>query len=237
MNTSSLQPRIVFEDKHLVVLDKPAGLLSQGESSGAHNLVDHLRSYFGRHYVGLVHRLDRNTSGLMVVAKRSKAADRLSAALRDGTLVRQYLAWLHGQILEPAQWRHYLLKDSDENLVKLARPEDPGAKLAELRVVPQEVWRGPANQYRSLVQFELQTGRSHQIRVQASAAGVPLLGDTKYGAREISLLYHRPALHSSYLAFPHPMGGDLHQYTLDLPEDLLSLRPVSDPTWQRVTPR
>ena len=101
-------PKIIYEDTHLVVLSKPAGLLSQGEKTGDINLVDWLRDYFGRHYVGLVHRLDRNTSGIMVVAKRTKAAQRLTLALQKGELNRIYRAWLIGTLSQPVRWKHFL---------------------------------------------------------------------------------------------------------------------------------
>src|SRR6476646_8222582 len=96
-NDLHLTPKIIFEDPNLIVLSKPAGLLSQGEHKGDPNLVDWLRIYLGRPYVGLVHRLDRNTSGIMVVAKRTKAAQRLTEQLQSGKLERTYLAWLEGK--------------------------------------------------------------------------------------------------------------------------------------------
>src|SRR3954468_14683249 len=106
-------PRILFEDTHLIVLAKPAGLLSQGEHTGGENLVDWLREYLGRPYVGLVHRLDRNTSGIMIVAKRTKSANRLTEALREGALEREYLAWVEGACEPGREFRgeHRLLKD------------------------------------------------------------------------------------------------------------------------------
>ena len=85
---------ILFEDQHLIVLSKAPGVLSQGDISGEPSLVEHLREHFGRHYVGLIHRLDRNTSGLMIVAKRSKSAERLSDQLQNGILIRKYRAIL-----------------------------------------------------------------------------------------------------------------------------------------------
>lgn len=133
MNSSP--PPILFEDAHLVVLCKPAGLLSQGEHTGDNNLVDHLRKYFGRHYVGLVHRLDRNTSGIMVVAKRSKSAERLTKALQTGTLRRSYLGWIEGVLFSgknketPLVWEDWLYRDEKATplvwyLPKLKTPND-----------------------------------------------------------------------------------------------------------------
>ncbi len=131
-----------FEDTHLIVLSKPAGLLSQGERTGDDNLVDQLRIYFGRNYVGLIHRLDRNTSGLMVVAKRTKAAQRLTEALQTGKMTRSYLAWVLGKLPEPARWEHRLEKNQKTNRVSVT--PSPSGKSAILRAQPMEWshWRG-----------------------------------------------------------------------------------------------
>jgi len=210
---------ILFEDTHLIVLDKPAGLLSQGEHTGDENLVDLLRAHFGRNYVGLVHRLDRNTSGVMVVAKRSKSAERLTRALQEGTLVRSYLAWLEGSLSTadaPARWEDWLVRDEKTNTTRVARPGSPGAKKASLEIRPKRqalLGGGPV----TLCEFELDTGRAHQIRAQAAARGHPLLGDRKYGAK---LEFSRPALHSHQIAFPHPMSRELLRFECPLPADL-----------------
>ena len=99
---------ILFEDQHLIVLSKAPGILSQGDISGEPSLVDLLRTHFGRNYVGLIHRLDRNTSGLMIVAKRSKSAERLTEQLQNGILVRKYRAILEGSLIAAATWKHSL---------------------------------------------------------------------------------------------------------------------------------
>lgn len=208
-----LTPKILFEDTHLVVLSKPAGLLSQGESTGDANLVDWCREYFGRNYVGLVHRLDRNTSGLMVVAKRSKSAERLTEALKKGELIRIYHALLHGKLSAPAEWVHHLRKNEATNTVSVVRADATGAKEARLRVIPIKNFRDY-----TLAEFHLDTGRSHQIRVQSSASGHPLVGDGKYGAPTSNLV--RPALHSAIIRFPHPMTKEPLEFTDPLPDDL-----------------
>ena len=199
---------ILFEDTHLVVLDKPAGLLSQGDSGGEESLVDRLRTHFGRHYVGLVHRLDRNTSGLMVVAKRTKSAERLTQQLQSGELERRYVACLEGRLGQPGgeiEWKNWLLKDEARNETKAFawsdRKPHPAAKSAALRVRALKHGRFLESEV-TLAEFRLETGRSHQIRVQAAFAGHPLVGDRKYGAR---LEWFRPALHSCFIAFEHPM--------------------------------
>ncbi len=217
-------PRIIDEDPHYLVLHKPAGLLSQGEVTGDANLVDWLRGYLGRPYVGLVHRLDRNTSGLMVVAKRTKAAQRLTDQLRTGKLTRSYQAWLVGTLTAPARWEHWLLKDAVKNETRVVNGPRSGApggvKNAVLRVQPLRPgnWRGIAL---TLAEFELETGRSHQIRVQAAASGFPLLGDPKYGARSgPGADFGRPALHSCRLSFEHPISKEPRGYNDELPEDM-----------------
>lgn len=210
-----MNPKIIFEDQHLIIVDKPAGLLSQGESTGDNNLVSWMRHYLGRHYVGLIHRLDRNTSGLMVVAKRSKAARRLTDALQHGTLKRTYQAWLIGKLPHTTEWQHQLLKDEAQNLVKVVTS---GGKTALLTVTPEKSlrWRGHDL---TLAHFELSTGRSHQIRVQSAYEGFPLLGDHKYGTPGAPS-FPRLALHSASLSFPHPMTEELMSYKIALPSDL-----------------
>jgi 23S rRNA pseudouridine1911/1915/1917 synthase len=203
--------QIYFEDQHLVVLSKSPGLLSQGDSSGEESLVDLLREYFGRNYVGLVHRLDRNTSGLMIVAKRSKAAERLVKQLQDGDLVRKYHAILFGNLSSATSltWKHTLLKNEKTNEVRVVREGTPGGKIAVLKVTPVAHFNHPtSHDPLTLAQFELETGRSHQIRVQSFASGYPLIGDKKYGTAKSMTLFHRPALHSCELSFNHPMSQE-----------------------------
>lgn len=216
-----LNPKILFEDTHLVVLSKPAGLLSQGERTGDENLVDWLREYFGRNYVGLVHRLDRNTSGLMVVAKRSKSAERLTAALVAGKLDRRYKAVLFGNLKTGGLWQHHLLKDEKTNTVRVVDAGTKGAKAARLVVEPM-IHRMYLGHDITLARFQLDTGRAHQIRVQCEAMGFPLIGDPKYdkGLPIPMRKFPRPALHSSEIVFPHPMTDEMMAFADDLPPDL-----------------
>lgn len=209
----------LFEDAHLIVLSKPAGLLSQGEATGDVNLVDELRNYFGRYYVGLVHRLDRNTSGLMVVAKRSKAAARLTESLQTGQLRRVYQAWLVGRLTQSIQWKHWLLKDEQTNKTQAFWQKEPSSKESILNAVPLKTIAKAGMEY-TLTEFVLETGRSHQIRVQSAFEGYPLAGDKKYGAPGGKAVIGRPALHSAKIAFPHPMSGDRLCFEEELPEDM-----------------
>jgi 23S rRNA pseudouridine1911/1915/1917 synthase len=212
-------PTIIFEDQHLVVLSKPAGLLSQGEKTGDDNLVDWLRGYFGRQYVGLIHRLDRNTSGIMVVAKRTKSAQRLTEALQSGELHRTYLAWIGGDLKQPQQWRHFLSKNEKTNTVRVVKSAGGAAKEAALRVRPLLSGQFHGS-LMTLAEFVLETGRSHQIRAQAAHEKHALLGDAKYGGLNG---FNRPALHSYQLSFPHPMSKEAMTFRAPLPEDFKSV--------------
>lgn len=213
-------PKTVFEDTHVLVISKPAGLLSQGEISGEPNLVDWCRAHFGRNYVGLVHRLDRNTSGLMVIAKRSKSAERLTASLQSGELVRTYEALLSGNLLAPAEWVHSLKKNESTNLSAVVKTTTPGAKEARLKVIPLAHYKtADGGEAFTHAEFKLDTGRSHQIRVQSSAMHHPLVGDAKYGGP--TNLLQRPALHSAFLSFPHPMTKETLRFRDELASDLI----------------
>lgn len=212
---SPAEPKVLFEDVHLIVIEKPAGLLTQGDRTGDDSVVEWARRRFGRPFVGLVHRLDRGTSGLLVVAKRTKSANRLTEALQSGKLERSYLAWVEGKIDEPKTWRHSLLKDEATNTVRVVPPGTVGSKRAELILEPQR--HGSfGHQTVTLVRFTLQTGRSHQIRAQAKAEKHPLVGDLKYGSRVHA---RRVALHSAELRFPHPMSGETLSFKSELPHD------------------
>jgi 23S rRNA pseudouridine1911/1915/1917 synthase len=217
-----LAPRILFEDTHLIVLSKPAGLLSQGDSSGDDNLVDYLRKYLGRNYVGLIHRLDRNTSGIMIVAKRTKSAQRLTDALQKGKLKRSYLAFVEGMPPSSQILEHWLLKNEQTNEVRVVSKETSGAKASKLEFKKLAQAQFHAKDV-ALLYVTLETGRGHQIRVQCSAAGYPLLGDQKYKAQIKEP--GRPALHSYALEVPHPMSQELLTYKDSLPVDLQNLIP------------
>lgn len=215
-----LLPKVLFEDTHLAVFDKPSGLLSQGDASGEPSLVDFCRTHFGRNYVGLIHRLDRNTSGIIVVAKRSKSANRLTESLQEGSMVRTYLAWLIGDVKKAETWEHRLVKDPKTNVVAVAKSAKEG-KAAKLTVrpisklIPDSV-NAPCL---TLCEFVLDTGRSHQIRVQSQASGYPLLGDTKYGGKN-PVSFPRMALHSHRVRFPHPMSEEVLSFECPLPDEL-----------------
>jgi len=207
----------VFEDNHFIIVDKPAGLLSQGNDSNDPNCVDLMREHFGRHYVGLIHRLDRNTSGLMVIAKRSKAAARITQQLQSGRLIRDYLGWAEGTLGKPDTLTHWLKKDERSNKTGVFNQQKPDTKKAQLHFEPlrNSVIAGLPI---TLLRLRLDTGRSHQIRAQLSRVGHPLVGDGKYGSQNPNP--ERLALHSCSLEFEHPMSNEKLIFESELPEDI-----------------
>ncbi|MCP4571055.1 MAG: RluA family pseudouridine synthase [bacterium] len=205
-----MEPSVIHEDNHLLALGKPAGLLVQGDRSGDPTLLDWARSYLktkyakpGNVYVGLVHRLDRNVSGIVLLARTSKAAGRLSTLFRDRKAAKTYLAVTQGHPpTDRGELRSWLATVGDaRGVTRIAREEFPGAREGVLayRVLDE---RGG----RCLVEVRPRTGRRHQIRAQFAQAGCPLLGDVKYGA-PARLPDRRLGLHALRLALAHPVGG------------------------------
>lgn len=219
-------PKIIFEDTHLIVLSKPAGMLSQSDISGEESLVDWMRRYLGRNYVGLVHRLDRNTSGLMVLGKRSKAATRLSESLKAGTLNRTYIAIVAGDPPTSARLEHHLFKDEKTNVSRVVAQTHKEGKRAVLTFNCLARAKFKHHDIAAL-HLTLQTGRAHQIRIQCAQEGYPLLGDKKYGSKIEEPL--RPALHSYSLSVEHPMTKEVLSFKESLPADLLTFMPKGTP--------
>lgn len=210
---------VLWVDNHLLIVDKPAGLLTQAATAGDDNLVDRARAWLittydkpGKAFVGLVHRLDRNVSGVVVLARTSKAASRLAEAFRGRRVDKTYLAVVVGAPPASGLLEHHLT-DGPERVEPAAT-----GKLARLRF--ERVAQAPGEGL-AVLEVELLTGRKHQIRAQLAAAGFPLLGDPRYGAR--SPLIARPALHARRLALAHPVGGALVEVVAPLPADLARL--------------
>ncbi|MDA1194489.1 MAG: RNA pseudouridine synthase [Planctomycetota bacterium] len=214
--------KILYEDNHLIGLAKRAGLLSQAGPPGVLALPEYLDTYRreaegkpGRAYVGLVHRLDRNVSGVMVVAKTSKAAGRLAELLRDraASLEKSYLAWVERVPTENSETLVHSLRRAG-GITRLAGAGDDDAREARLAFEVEGRGRKCA---RLLVRLE--TGLPHQIRAQLSIVGHPLWGDAKYGGTP----WRRPALHALRLQFPHPVGGEPLVLEAPVPADLREL--------------
>jgi 23S rRNA pseudouridine1911/1915/1917 synthase len=197
--------RILYEDNHILAVVKPPDIPVQEDISGALDLLSLLKEDIknryqkpGNVFLGLVHRLDRPVGGVMVFARTSKAASRLSALIREHKMEKTYLCVVQGRPRAKAgRLSDYLLKNTQSNTVKVVKPGTPQAKEAILEYeVLQTV------QDLSLVKIRLITGRSHQIRVQMSHQGTPLVGDVKYGYQG---KYRGPlALWSHSLSIEHP---------------------------------
>ena len=181
---------ILYQDKEIVVCVKPVGVSSE---DGEGSLPALLRSELGGEIFTL-HRLDLNVGGVMVYARTKNAAARLSKAIQDGSMIKEYRCLVHGTPPESGDWQDLLWKDSSKNKVFVVKRMRKGVKNARL-----EFTRLTAGET-SLVHVRLHTGRSHQIRVQFSSRGFPLVGDHKYGARDSS---PAPMLFSCKITFPY----------------------------------
>lgn len=199
---------IVFEDAGLIVLDKPSGVAVHGGSGHSHGIIETLRAARGRrHYLELVHRLDRDTSGCLMVAKCRPALTALHAAFRHARVGKRYLVlvqghWSGGARDVEAGLRRNVLR-SGERLVRV----DAEGKIGRTRFVPRR-----PGETASLMEALPSTGRTHQIRVHAASIGHPVAGDTKYGEREFNrrIREHglrRLFLHAASLAFVNPTDG------------------------------
>ena len=178
---------ILFSDRNIAVIVKPVGLDSE------HALPDALKAELGGE-IFPIHRLDRNVGGVMIFARTRQAAAALSKAVQEGTLVKEYVALVHGTPPESGDWTDLLFKDSSKNKVFVVKKERRGVKKARLEFT--RLTQGQT----SLVRIRLHTGRSHQIRVQFSSRGFPLVGDRKYGGRDDAAA---PMLFSCKLTFPY----------------------------------
>lgn len=200
---------VLYEDNHVIVVVKPVGLVVQADSSGHPDLLSDIKEYRrerenkpGNVFVGLVHRLDRMVGGVMVFAKTSKAAGRLSEQVRSRKFLKEYLAVIRTNEATGGVLEDYLVKDASTNTSSVVHRTHPGAKLARLRY---EVLGN--NEDLSLIRVELETGRSHQIRVQFSSRRWPLHGDVRYGVERGGT--EGPALWSYALGFEHPTSGEM----------------------------
>jgi 23S rRNA pseudouridine1911/1915/1917 synthase len=222
---------VLYEDNHCLAVAKPAGLLTQGVPAGIPTLEGQVRAYLkekyhkpGNVYLGIPHRLDRPVSGAILFARSSKAAARLAEQFRERQVGKVYWALLERSAageLPPSEgvWEDWLLKVQEESRSQCAPPETPGARLARLRFRKLAEREDGA-----LVCIEPETGRMHQIRVQAAVRGWPVRGDFLYGAREpfgppADLPRDRViALHARALTFLHPIRYEPVTVTAALPD-------------------
>ncbi len=211
---------ILHEDNHVIVVLKPQNVPSCEDESKDKDMLSMVKEYIketynkpGNVYVGLVHRLDRPTGGIMVFAKSSKAAARLSEQIQNGDFEKRYYAITVGAPKEEsARLIHYVKKNVVNNMVYVCTQTEVGAKRAELTYNTLEVKDGLA-----LIDVRLNTGRSHQIRVQLNAIGCPLYGDMRYGGEKAKK--GKLALWAYYLGFTHPVSKERLVFRVQPPKE------------------
>ena len=228
---------ILYEDRDLLILDKPAGMVvhpSAGHASGTlvnallHH-VDDLSGIGGERRPGIVHRLDRGTSGLMVVAKHDGAHEELSRQFRDREVEKEYVALVWGEVMAGRRIDAPIGRDPVNRKKMSAATPRQGAKARRSREAVTRIVRAEHfGRVLTLVNVAIHTGRTHQIRVHLSAIGHPVVGDSLYGGvhrrvpGDLRAITHltRPFLHAARLVFTHPSDGRRMGYVSELPEDL-----------------
>lgn len=207
-----MEPEIVFEDQHILVVYKPEGMAVETAKITEIDLMAYLKKYLGgkQTYLSMIHRLDQPVEGLLVFAKTPFAAKELSRQVQNNQMKKTYLAVVSSdKPVSPQTLEDYLLKDGRANMSKVVSKDTKGAKKA---ILHYKLANANYQEKIAVVEIELVTGRHHQIRVQLAHAGMPLLGDIKYGddiSREKSTLHQvkQVALCAYKLEFSHPKTG------------------------------
>ncbi len=214
---------VLYEDNHIIIINKAAGEIVQGDKTGDKSLCDTMKQYIKKKYakpgnvfIGLPHRLDRPVSGVVVFAKTSKALERLNGMFRDGNVKKIYWAITKGKPLKAeGEISSWILRNEKMNKSFSYPKEVKGSKHALLSYTLKA-----ASQNYNLIEVELKTGRHHQIRCQLASIGCPIKGDLKYGAQR-SNPDGSISLHARYIEFIHPVSKQLIQVTAPVPADRL----------------
>ncbi len=201
---------VLYEDNHIVVVIKPQNMPSQEDESGDLDLLSAVKTYVkekynkpGEAFIGLVHRLDRPTGGIMVFARNSKSASRLSEQIREHKMEKTYYAVVNGCPKEKSgRLVNYLKKDEKNNIVRIVTMSDTGSKKAELSYKVLQ-----SDDEKSLLEVKIVTGRGHQIRVQMAGINCPLVGDSKYG-KNTAKSSTNLGLWAGKLEFTHPVSKE-----------------------------
>ncbi|WMJ75622.1 RluA family pseudouridine synthase [Cytophagaceae bacterium ABcell3] len=198
--------KVVYEDNHLLLVNKSSGVLVQGDKTGDKPLADYIKDYIkekyqkpGNVFTGVVHRLDRPVTGLVLLAKTSKALGRMNAQFRNREIEKTYFAIVKKQPKPEGTLLHWLVKDKNKNISKAYKKEVPGS----LRSILDYKLLAEAGGY-FLLEVKPHTGRPHQIRIQLASMGCPIVGDVKYGFPE-PLADGSICLHARKLEFVHPV--------------------------------
>lgn len=228
MNTAnfrSIEKRILYEDNHLFVINKNSGELVQGDKTGDVPLIENIKQFIkvrdkkpGNVYLGLIHRLDRPTSGVLIFAKTSKALSRMNEMFKTRDVEKLYWAIVEGKVEQKFErLEHYLRKNQKKNLVTVFTHPTKDAKKAilEYKVL------GELDNY-TLLEVDLYTGRSHQIRSQLSFIGNPIKGDLKYGSKR-SNRDGSISLHARKISFIHPVSKETIEIIAQPPKDKIWL--------------
>lgn len=221
--------KVIYEDNHIIVVEKPVNIPSQGDKTGDIDMLSIIKAYLkekynkpGEVYLGLVHRLDRPTGGVMVFAKTSKAASRLSEQVRNKEMHKQYLCIVDGKMEEKqGTFKDYLYKNEKTNTSRIAKPNEKNAKEA---ILDYEVIKYNEEINLSVIKVNLHTGRHHQIRVQFASRNHSLYGDQKYGTRGRG---KQLALWAFSLSFKHPTTKEVLLFE-DYPEKIGSWKILED---------
>jgi 23S rRNA pseudouridine1911/1915/1917 synthase len=220
--------KVLYEDNHIIAVLKPAGLLVQGDESGDRTLIDEVKEYIkdkykkpGNVFLGSVHRLDRNVSGIVLFGKTSKGASRLSEQFRNDEIKKIYHAVVVGKIEPAGTLIHYLAKDENKRMAIVSGAPISGYDRSELSYKVLL-----ATSRYSLVTILLKTGRFHQIRAQFSHVGHPLVGDKKYGAQE-KLSDNSIALCATEIEFKTATTDEMKNIKIDYPQEWAKLLAVN----------
>lgn len=226
-----MRTKIIYEDNYVLVCYKPAGLATQSGRIGQPDMVSELKNYLASKetgnrkvpYLGVVHRLDQPVEGLLVFAKDAKTAAKLTGQLAKGSLNKQYYAKVCGKVMpEEGELVDYLVKEGNAARVVDAGQKDAKKALLQYRTVSST--KAGGDNVTTLLHIHIDTGRFHQIRVQLSHAGWPILGDAKYGTQASAEQskkcgIHNVALYAYCVEFDHPVTGKHHLYEYEVREE------------------
>uniref|UniRef100_A0A7V6CDI9 RluA family pseudouridine synthase n=1 Tax=Thermodesulfobacterium geofontis TaxID=1295609 RepID=A0A7V6CDI9_9BACT len=213
-------PEILYEDKHILVVYKPPGLIVQGTKRNEESLLKILKDFIkerdkktGNIFLGVVHKLDKKVSGILIFAKRSKSAKKLFESFQKKEIIKLYIAKVEGTLEGEGIWEDYLLWDNIERKALVLERTSENTKKAI--TIYSTLYSLGKETFLLLMPF---TGRKHQLRAVLSKRGYPVVGDIKYGSKRKILNGKAIFLHSFYLSFPHPMSKEKLEFWAKIPD-------------------